>query len=71
MESATIDAKIDKITEKRQFPVIFFLPNCLLFNFTYIPTDNNNKKWNILNKLLPKTQFTPYQGNSTHVKGDA
>jgi hypothetical protein len=53
VESAKVSAKIDKIIEKRQFPMIF-LQKVYFINITYIPTDHNNKNWNILKKMAKK-----------------
>jgi hypothetical protein len=57
VESSKIGAKIDKIPEKRQFPM-FFLQTFQFINVTYVPTDYNNKKWNILKKW-PKHSIHP------------
>jgi hypothetical protein len=59
VESAKIGAKIDKVIEKRQFPMIF-LQNLDFISFTHIPTDYNHKKWKILKKFGQKAQFTHY-----------
>jgi hypothetical protein len=67
VKSATKGAKIDKITEERQFPMDFF---CETFNCSISPIYQQIaiKKMNILKKIGQKTQFPPYQGQGLEAK---
>jgi hypothetical protein len=66
MEHETTGDEIDQFTEKRQFPILF-LQKFLIISFTYIPTDYNHKKWNILKKIFAKKLNSPPNSSGDNV----
>ena len=67
MKSAQIGAKIDNITEKRHFPMIFF---CKTFNYSisHIYQQITIIKMEYFGKNGQKTQFTPNAGGTGEYK---